>query len=85
MIDKYGNRGAVDLYTLGPGVTYKIYDANRLLLKRITFIHKDNSPLEPVVLANHGMRCNVCLQHMAGIATWHVGSGTAYLYIHNPY
>ena len=47
--DKYGNRGAVDLYTLGPGVTYKIYDANRLLLKRITFIHNDDH-LEPVVL-----------------------------------
>jgi len=49
MVDKYGNRGAVDLYTLGPGVTYKIYDADRLLLKRITFIHKDDH-LEPVVL-----------------------------------
>ena len=50
MIDKYGNRAAVDLYTLGPRVTHKIYDANRLLLKRIIFVHKDNSPLKPVVL-----------------------------------
>ena len=50
MVDKYGNHGAVDLYTLGPGVTYKIYDANHLLSKRITFIHKGNPPLEPVTL-----------------------------------
>ena len=50
MIDKYGNRSAVDLYTLGPRVTHKIYDANCLLLKRIIFVHKDNSPLKPVVL-----------------------------------
>jgi hypothetical protein len=50
MIGKYGNRGAVDLYTIGPGVTLKIYDANHLLLKRITFIHKGKPPLEPVVL-----------------------------------
>jgi len=48
MPDKWGKRGPVDLYTLGPGLTYQISDAKQPL-KRIAFMSKDCTTVEPFV------------------------------------
>ena len=45
---KWGKRGPIDLCTLGPGLTYQICDAKRPL-KRIAFISKDCTTVEPFV------------------------------------
>jgi len=49
LMDKWGNRGALDIYVLNPNFTYKIYDANQRQVKRVAFMYVDGTPLEPIV------------------------------------
>jgi len=50
MMDTHGKRGPIDLYTLAPGLTYRIYDANKQELKRVALIKKGGATLQPIVL-----------------------------------